>query len=1471
MVHDYGFGIAISGGKKKPGLPNSYFPIIVDDVIKGGPADGHLRIDDQVLMVNGKFKDQLDYSTAVKELRSSEKTAKVTVRRRHLVKMSTAGKSEMNDLSENSPEVNSIPTSMGQGTGPLEHMISPALEATEVVMDREGTKVTALAPSTELPADNGEDRDIAVEMSDGAEVESLADDDQNAALMDPSLEDEKQDDVVKVILTKKSLSEGFGLRLGSQLYIKDVSSHGLAAQNGNLHEGDIVLKINGTVTENMSLMDARRLIERSFGKLQLTIHREKSRILTNLPELQDSTQTSDMSDVDDVTEVPSMTSEAPSLQSSPSPSRRQFGSKKCLNTSRGSSKCNRTSMRDHKSEVVCAMPPIDLAALHHNNDRKSCVFTTPRTNSQMRPKGESKFKVITFCKQDSVGLQLVGGNAVGIFVAGVQTGSPAAAQGLQEGDQLLKVNDVDFMHTIREDAVFFLLHLPKGQLITLHAQQKWDVYRSVMDCNIRDSFYIRTHFEYKAETAQSLEFGSGEVFRVVDTLHSGELGSWLVLRLGEGQTELERGVIPSRNRAEQLVQLQSDQQLTGPSRSGSWKFRSLRSVKKSETKQRSDASPRPVHSHLPAYETVVLGKAGFPRPVVIFGPLSDVGCERLAREEPNEFEIPKGEPKDAGTKPRMNGLIRLLTIKEIINRNRHAVLDVTPGAAARLHRSRWHPIVIFLQPDSRSGLRAMRRRLCPASDKSSQRLYDQALKLQRNYSFLFTATIKLNFLNDGWYGQLKATIREQQGQLVWVSAVKAEELGEKPCGPEDLLSFLSAQDSEYSLCFAKGQQSISECEEEEADIMQCVCHLSHSEDCLSQRGPCLRSATLPVTGKPKRLSLQPMFSHEPNGCHGMHHTLNLCHCCQREGECWLTEASSQTASPHQYFHHLDGRMSDLVIQGGKSRQIDPAMTIIKKTDTCGMANAFGAHHCCSHPTTRHHRGPIHNPSAECSCLGLSTTMNCNQKEGSPTFQHNVGVYKANGCRSCTSTASRTADKTTASPTTNRVCQSGRQVVNNFRQPFCSESLLSSISPGQSILQQKAGTSVLRSKSTQGMQPAQLSAYQLTKRSCCQFPMDSMTMSGTCSSKSLKGACKRCVDMKPWPLLNGMTRLEVGTNKVCTTPPSPSPPVNCDGHLQNGNIACCVDKSNTIYSTSSQKQFGNALQPGVAAHSRNFAGRNTRLPVECCHSTHVQHCKAFQHGDAENVMDYIANPFGKGSSCSALSSIHKARGNQGIAGAGLSPFATCSCYLGFCSSTQDFECSPESPTKYETNNVPAVLQLPISTYSKHSEIGSKCSITTASHQSDTSIKTTQGLTRRFSEPGNMESKRAFSEGLEAASDPALLSTVHHAEEISHPNSAASSSPVPQNIQQETFIKEPQNCSAKPDLLQGPILPQRTAESAELKKHPEADNQDLNIPCTQATHSEPALENDSSLQCLDTAKLACDMEDDASAPWRLNAVV
>ena len=50
-------------------------------------------------------------------------------------------------------------------------------------------------------------------------------------------------------------------------------------------------------------------------------------------------------------------------------------------------------------------------------------------------------RFISFKKEGSVGIRLTGGNDVGIFVTAVQPGSPAAQQGLQPGDKIIKVRN----------------------------------------------------------------------------------------------------------------------------------------------------------------------------------------------------------------------------------------------------------------------------------------------------------------------------------------------------------------------------------------------------------------------------------------------------------------------------------------------------------------------------------------------------------------------------------------------------------------------------------------------------------------------------------------------------------------------------------------------------------------------------------------------------------------------------------------------------------------------------------------------------------------------------------------------------------------------------------------------------------------------------------------------------------------------
>lgn len=71
-------------------------------------------------------------------------------------------------------------------------------------------------------------------------------------------------------------------------------------------------------------------------------------------------------------------------------------------------------------------------------------------------------------------------------------------------------------------------------------------------------------------------------------------------------------------------------------------------------------------SKFPAYERVSLRHPGFPRPVVIFGPVADIARERLLRDFPLKFASPQQD--NAGGDGSKSGIVRLSAIREIMDR-----------------------------------------------------------------------------------------------------------------------------------------------------------------------------------------------------------------------------------------------------------------------------------------------------------------------------------------------------------------------------------------------------------------------------------------------------------------------------------------------------------------------------------------------------------------------------------------------------------------------------------------------------------------------------------------------------------------------------------------------------------------------------------------------------------------------------------
>nr|KAF6399481.1 tight junction protein 1 [Molossus molossus] len=794
----FGFGIAISGGRDNPHFQSGETSIVISDVLKGGPAEGQLQENDRVAMVNGVSMDNVEHAFAVQQLRKSGKNAKITIRRKKKVQIPVS-RPDPEPASEN--EEDSCDEEVHDARGSRGGLASRRSEKSWA-RDRSASRERSLSPRSDRRS-----------VGSGQPAKPT-----------------------KVTLVKSRKNEEYGLRLASHIFVKEISQDSLAARDGNIQEGDVVLKINGTVTENMSLTDAKTLIERSKGKLKMVVQRDERATLLNVPDLSDSLHSADASERDDISEIQSLASDhsgrshdrPPRHSRSRSPDQRSEPSDHPRHSPQQPSN---GSLRSREEERVSKPGTVSTPVKHADGHTPKTVeeVTVERNEKQAPPAPEPKpvyaqvgqpdvdlpvspadgvlpnsshedgilrpsMKLVKFRKGDSVGLRLAGGNDVGIFVAGVLEDSPAAKEGLEEGDQILRVNNVDFTNIIREEAVLFLLDLPKGEEVTILAQKKKDVYRRIVESDVGDSFYIRTHFEYEKESPYGLSFNKGEVFRVVDTLYNGKLGSWLAIRIGKNHKEVERGIIPNKNRAEQLASVQYTLPKTaGGDRADFWRFRGLRSSKRNLRKSREDLSAQPVQTKFPAYERVVLREAGFLRPVTIFGPIADVAREKLAREEPDIYQIAKSEPRDAGTDQRSSGIIRLHTIKQIIDQDKHALLDVTPNAVDRLNYAQWYPIVVFLNPDSKQGVKTMRMRLCPESRKSARKLYERSHKLRKNNHHLFTTTINLNSMNDGWYGALKEAIQQQQSQLVWVSEGKADGATSDDLDlHDDRLSYLSA-------------------------------------------------------------------------------------------------------------------------------------------------------------------------------------------------------------------------------------------------------------------------------------------------------------------------------------------------------------------------------------------------------------------------------------------------------------------------------------------------------------------------------------------------------------------------------------------------------------------------------------------------------------------------------------------------------
>uniref|UniRef100_A0A8D2LAK0 Tight junction protein 3 n=1 Tax=Varanus komodoensis TaxID=61221 RepID=A0A8D2LAK0_VARKO len=746
-----GFGIAISGGRDRPNAVDEDTSIFISDVVSGGPADGRLHVRDKIVMVNGHSMENVSSSFAIQTLRTCGNQVNITIKRPRKVQLPITKFG--------------IARNPGRRRSRSTRNHNRGYEG-DSSSERSSGRVRGEADVHRRPPTRNRRRSRPRESvsscsSQGASASGLT-------LMSGFKRLPQQHVPSKPIcsvLRKNMENQEYGLRLGSLIFIKHITETGLATR----WPGRPLL------TRSVSL----RLIEQSEGRLTLHVLHNKNQLLLNIPDVQDSESDSSPLDVHSFqNEQVVVVVVSHEVVSDPSQPHGQ-----------------------HSSRPSCPPPSPESTQAHTHcfSDPIQPPHPLPSPSSFAIYCSHPLPKIVRFIKARNIGLRLTGGNEVGIFVASVQEGSPAEMQGIQEGDQILQVNERLFLNLTREEAVQYLMDLRPGEEVELHTQNKLDAYRKIVKSTKADSFYIRTHFDFEKETPSGLSFTRGEVFHVVDTMYRGKMGCWLAWRMGKDFQETDKGIIPNKSRAEQIASqesaLKSSQAASTSSgnRAEFWKFRGLRGAKKTLWKSREDLSVLTKQGRFPPYERVVLKKATFKRPVVILGPIADIAMHKLNFEMPDQFEVAGSVFKDDG----LTKVIKLETVWEIARQDKHALLDITPVAVERLRYIQYFPIVIFCEPESRQGVKAMRKWLAPESKKSSRRLFAQATKMRKYCSHLFTATISLAGSSDSWYQSLKEIIWTEQGQLVWMSE---EKVGTSSRGASKPHSLPSAIPPGYLTC-----------------------------------------------------------------------------------------------------------------------------------------------------------------------------------------------------------------------------------------------------------------------------------------------------------------------------------------------------------------------------------------------------------------------------------------------------------------------------------------------------------------------------------------------------------------------------------------------------------------------------------------------------------------------------------------------
>eukprot|EP00062_Callorhinchus_milii_P000189 gi/632933998/ref/XP_007895857.1/ PREDICTED: disks large homolog 1 isoform X2 [Callorhinchus milii] len=340
------------------------------------------------------------------------------------------------------------------------------------------------------------------------------------------------------------------------------------------------------------------------------------------------------------------------------------------------------------------------------------------------------------------------------------------------------------------------------------------------------SLYVRALFDYDKTKdsglpSQGLNFKFGDILHVINASDD----EWWQARqvTPDGESE-EIGVIPSKRRVEKkerarLKTVKFNSKSRGDKGQSfndkrkknifSRKFPFYKNKEQSEQETSdleqhvtsnasdSESSYRGQEDYVLSYEPVGQQEVRYTRPVIILGPMKDRINDDLISEFPDKFGScvphttrPKRDYEVDGrdyhfvtSREQMEKDIQdhkfieagqynnhlygtsVQSVREVAEKGKHCILDVSGNAIKRLQIAQLHPIAIFIKPKSVENIIEMNKRL---TEDQAKKTFERAMKLELEFTEHFTGIVQGDVLEE-IYNQVKQIIEEQSGPYIWVA------------------------------------------------------------------------------------------------------------------------------------------------------------------------------------------------------------------------------------------------------------------------------------------------------------------------------------------------------------------------------------------------------------------------------------------------------------------------------------------------------------------------------------------------------------------------------------------------------------------------------------------------------------------------------------------------------------------------------